>query len=175
MTSKDHEKIYDPLMEGTDVPADGDFSLEEILAEYGTSREQQILRDVERTVSAKTQEPTAKTAAGEQAAMPPEEEAPPEEAPAEKPSRRGHKRILFPGTRREHDAEPVQEEPDEPEPPEEIPLEEALPRSPHPLSLEEVVGSTVDAVMEESREPLLKPRRRRGLLHDRREYTWLMM
>ena len=55
MTSKDHEKIYDPLMEGTDVPADGDFSLEEILAEYGTSREQQILRDVERTVSAKTQ------------------------------------------------------------------------------------------------------------------------
>ena len=108
MTSKDHEKIYDPLMEGTDVPADGDFSLEEILAEYGTSREQQILRDVERTVSAKTQEPTAKTAAGEQAAMPPEEEAPPEEAPAEKPSRRGHKRILFPGTRREHDTEPVQ-------------------------------------------------------------------
>ena len=83
MTSKDHEKIYDPLMEGTDVPADGDFSLEEILAEYGTSREQQILRDVERTVSAKTQEPTAKTAAGKQAAMPPEEEAPPEEAPAD--------------------------------------------------------------------------------------------
>ena len=159
MTSKDHEKIYDPLMEGTDVPADGDFSLEEILAEYGTSREQQILRDVERTVSAKTQEPTAKTAAGKQAAMPPEEEAPPEEAPAEKPSRRGHKRILFPGTRREHDAEPVQEEPDEPERPEEIPLEEALPRSPHPISLEEVVGSTVDAVMEEERrEPLVRPR-----------------
>ena len=166
MTSKDHEKIYDPLMEGTDVPADGDFSLEEILAEYGTSREQKILQDVERTISAEAQEqtpvePEEETPApdAEVQEAPPKEEVP-TEPPEEKEPRRSHKRILFPGTYRGHAAPPEPEEPEEePEPPEEIPLEEALPRSPHPISLEEVVGSTVDAVMEEERrEPLIRPR-----------------
>ena len=166
MTSKDHEKIYDPLMEGTDVPADGDFSLEEILAEYGTSREQKILQDVERTISAESQEqtpvePEVETPApdAEVQEVPAADEVPPE-PPEEKAPRRSHKRILFPGTYRRHAAPPEPEEPEEePEPPEEISLEEALPRSPHPISLEEVVGSTVDAVMEEERrEPLIRPR-----------------
>jgi hypothetical protein len=38
-------------------------------------------------------------------------------------------------------------------------LEQELPQAPRPISLEEVVGTTVDAVMEETREPLLKPKR----------------
>ena len=39
-------------------------------------------------------------------------------------------------------------------------LRQDLPPSPHPITLEDVVGSTVDAVMEEeAQEPLLRPRR----------------
>lgn len=90
------------------------FSLEDILAEYGSSREQKLMEDVERAI----QPPT-----------------PPEEAP-ETP---------------EPPPEPVPEEPPE------------LPPAPKPISLEEVVGSTVDAVMEERKEEdgvvLLKPKR----------------
>ena len=47
------KKPYDALTDaedltaGTDVTAEGDFSLEEILAEYGGSRRQQILEEVE--------------------------------------------------------------------------------------------------------------------------------
>ena len=39
-------------------------------------------------------------------------------------------------------------------------LDMALPKAPRPVSLEDMVGSTVDAVMEESSEPLLPPKRR---------------
>ena len=46
-------------------------------------------------------------------------------------------------------------------------LQRDLPPSPHPITLEDVVGSTVDAVMEEdAQEPLLRPRR--GLFSRRR-------
>ena len=38
-------------------------------------------------------------------------------------------------------------------------MEKELPRAPRPISLEEVVGSTVDAVMDDHHEPLLKPKR----------------
>ena len=52
MAPKDEKKNrYEDLTAGTDVPADGDFSLEEILAEYGGGRKQQILRDVEAQVN----------------------------------------------------------------------------------------------------------------------------
>lgn len=34
---------------------------------------------------------------------------------------------------------------------------EDLPKAPHPVSIEEVVNHTVDAVMEERREPLIRP------------------
>ena len=48
MAPKDENNLYDTLTGGTDVPAaEGDFSLEEILAEYGGSRGQQLMRDVE--------------------------------------------------------------------------------------------------------------------------------
>ena len=53
MAPKDEKKNqYEDLTAGTDVPADGDFSLEEILAEYGGGRKQQILRDVEAALRA---------------------------------------------------------------------------------------------------------------------------
>jgi hypothetical protein len=39
-------------------------------------------------------------------------------------------------------------------------LDMALPKAPRPVTLEDMVGSTVDAVMEEASEPLLPPRRR---------------
>ena len=126
MALKDETKNqYEDLTAGTDVPADGDFSLEEILAEYGGGRKQQILRDVEARVN-----PGPEPVFQEEPA--PEREAPPAKQPPEKPRGRAGK------------AEAPEQE---------------LPPSPHPISLEEVVGSTVDAVMEENREPLLRPRR----------------
>ena len=126
MAPKDEKKNqYEDLTAGTDVPADGDFSLEEILAEYGGGRKQQILRDVEARVN-----PGPEPVFQEEPA--PEREAPPAKQPPEKPRGRAGK------------AEAPEQE---------------LPPSPHPISLEEVVGSTVDAVMEENREPLLRPRR----------------
>ena len=56
MAQKDDKREYDDVMdearwmtEGAAVPLnDPDFSLEEILAEYGGSREQKLMRDVER-------------------------------------------------------------------------------------------------------------------------------
>ena len=126
MALKDETKNqYEDLTAGTDVPADGDFSLEEILTEYGGGRKRQILRDVEARVN-----PGPEPVFQEEPA--PEREAPPAKQPPEKPRGRAGK------------AEAPEQE---------------LPPSPHPISLEEVVGSTVDAVMEENREPLLRPRR----------------
>ena len=126
MALKDETKNqYEDLTAGTDVPADGDFSLEEILAEYGGGRKQQILRDVEARVN-----PGPEPVFQEEPA--PEREALPAKQPPEKSRGRAGK------------AEAPEQE---------------LPPSPHPISLEEVVGSTVDAVMEENREPLLRPRR----------------
>ena len=109
----------------TDVPPLAeDFSLEEILAEYGGSREQRIMEDVEQAVR----------------------ETEPSPAPEEPPT---------PPSRR---AAPKKPEP-APPPPAPEPEPETIPESPRPISLEEVVGSPVDAVMEEHAAPLLKPRR----------------
>ena len=128
MAPRDESKIpYDPLIQSTDVPADGDFSLEEILAEYGGGR-QKLLRDVE-----------AEAVPGPEPAF---QET---EAPAQKRAGRKH-------PEEKRDRPPAQET--EPET-----VLEDLPQAPRPISLEEVVGSTVDAVMEEVQEPLLRPRR----------------
>ncbi len=129
MTPKDDHNIPAP------APED-DYSLEEILAEYGGSLEHHLLRAAEPPPPA-PQESSPKQTAGA---------APAPEVPAEKEP-------------------PVQAPPEVPDP-----LREAekaaeadvarlnIPR-PRPISLEEVVGSTVDAVMEESKEPLLAPKR----------------
>nr|WP_325300010.1 hypothetical protein [uncultured Oscillibacter sp.] len=132
MTPKDENQLNAP------APEDG-YSLEEILAEYGGSLEHHLLRE--------TEPPEAPAPGPAPPEAPPVPVAPPEpEAPP-------------PG--------PAPEPPPEPGP---DPLQEAekaaeadvarlnIPH-PKPISLEDVVGSTVDAVMEEAKEPLLPPKR----------------
>ena len=123
----------------TGVPAaEGEFSLEEILAEYGGSLEQQMLRGVEPQPEQKPAPERAKAAPPPKA---PEEPKPgPDPAVQEELARQEARDKLL--------AQAVDLEK----------LERELPRAPRPISLEEVVGSTVDAVMEEQ-EPLLQPRR----------------
>ena len=132
MVAKDADNQYDDLLSGGVPPAQGDFSLEEILAEFGGGEERRLLRGTE------AEEPPPAPAAQAAPARTPE-------APAEKTAAK---------------KQPVKA------PPAEKAAEE-LPPPPRPISLEDVVGSTVDAVMEEQREPLLKPRRRRGLFSRR--------
>ena len=145
MAPKDEKSLYDDLdalTAGTDVPAaEEDFSLEEILAEYGAGREQQILRDVERAaapeIPSEEPAPVKEPVPGKEPE--PEREAPDPEEERERARQEARDRLL---------AQAVDLEK----------LERELPRAPRPISLEEVVGSTVDAVMEERQEPLLKPR-----------------
>jgi len=94
MASKRKQQLNEPLVEEA-------FCLEDILAEYGGSRGQMLMKDVERAV--------------EDTPPPPKKKA----------------------------------EPD---------ISRDLPKAPRPISLEQVVGHTVDAVMEEQ-EPILQPRR----------------
>jgi len=97
---------------------DPEFSLEDILAEYGSSREQKLMQAVEQEVTGSEASPSA-----EPVTAPAEESAP--------------------------KAEPDPEE---------------LPPAPRPISLEEMVGSTVSAVLEENAsqaEAELKPPRRK--------------
>ncbi len=143
---------YDDLFGSTDIPAsDDDFSLEEILAEYGGSRQQAILRDVEKAIS--QQQEQEEQEEQEEPAPPPEESTPPEEASPE-----------------EEASPPKAESPEDPQQEAARLLDETrsqllaqaldIPKPPHPLSMREVVGSTVDAVMDEAKEPLLPPKRR---------------
>lgn len=130
-------KIEDSL---TDVPAsDEEYSLEEILAEYGGSLEQVLLRDTEAESGPQPEKAS-------QLPIDPSDPQPktvqPETDPVEIPASSGE----TPPPRKESPS--VTEMPPE------------IPRPPRPVTLEEVVGSTVDAVMEEERsEPLLRPRR----------------
>ena len=101
MASKDKDNL------NMDFEAE-EFSLEDILAEYGGSLGQSLVKDAE------------------------VKDVPP-------PQPRTKKKKAPP--------------PPPPEPP-----KEELPRAPKPVSLEQVVGSTVDAVMEEQ-EPILQPKR----------------
>ena len=130
MSPKDqHTMEYDPLTAGTEVSAADDFSLEDILAEFGGGRKQNILRETEETLA------------------PPPEEPKPEKK--DEPPKRSRKVLSFPGVA---SAAPAPQPEPEPEP-------EVLPPDPRPITLEDVVGSTVDAVMEENREELVQPKR----------------
>ena len=141
MAPKDENNLYETLSGGTDVPpAAEEFSLEEILAEYGGSLEQHLL-----------QQKTSKSKA---------EQAPPPEPPeAHGPKRASAPEKAPDGPERER----LQQEARDKLLAQAVDLEKLereLPRAPRPISLEEVVGSTVDAVMEEREaEPILKPRR----------------
>lgn len=142
MASKDEREFDSGVTGGTDVPAlEEDFSLEEILAEYGAGREQRLMEAVEQEARRET-EPAAPPAEGGAKKPPLQTEARPRPAPqvTEKTA-------------------PPQKPPAQPEDLLEE-LRQDLPPSPHPITLEDVVGSTVDAVMEEeAQEPLLRPRR----------------
>ena len=159
MASKDEKERYDGLTGGTDVPASEEhFSLEEILAEYGVGREQRLMEAVEQEVRREEAAPPPAPAAQGQPSKPPRQAEP---ARRTEPARRARS---APKAEQQSPAVPKAD----PEPPD--PLEELrrdLPPSPHPITLEDVVGSTVDAVMEEdAQEPLLRPRR--GLFSRRR-------
>ena len=139
----------------TDEPVqEPEFSLEDILAEYGSSREQMLMEAVEQEAAIAEQNPSAwqehETDAEALAAQLPEPEpAAPEQEPlpeepvlSEKPTVTGEK----------------------PAPKAEVPAPADLPPPPRPISLEEVVGSTVSAVMEENAiraETIQKPPRRK--------------
>lgn len=140
MAAENEKDLYGTA--STDVPAaEGEFSLEEILAEYGGSLEQQMLRNVEREMEP---EPAPRPEPKKPAPPP---EKPPEKAPAPDPAIQAE--LARQEARDKLLAQAVDLEK----------LERELPRSPRPISLEEVVGITVDAVMEEDQEPLLRPRR----------------
>ena len=110
-----------------------EFSLEDILAEYGGSRSQKLMEDVERSAWKKE---TVPPMPDPPAPKRPKKAPPPELSPQEL----ARDKLL---------AQAVDLEK----------LEKELPLPPRPVSLEEVVGSTVSAVMMEEQEPLLKPRR----------------
>ena len=128
-------------------PPEEDYSLEEILAEYGGSLEHHLLRETEVPAESEPPAAPAESAPTREPEAPPVPEPPPEE---------------------EAPPPPPPEPPSAPPTPD--PLQEAeqaaeadvarlnIPH-PRPISLEDVVGSTVDAVMEEAREPLLPPKR----------------
>ena len=166
MASKDEKDRYDGLTGGTDVPvSDERFSLEEILAEYGAGREQRLMEAVEQEAR---REASPAAPPPEPPARKPAAQKPPVQSPPPKPARQtaaARQAQPAPGTgkRAVPKAGPAQPTPEEL-------LEELrrdLPPSPHPITLEDVVGSTVDAVMEEdAQEPLLRPRR--GLFSRRR-------
>ena len=107
--SKDVEKTEYGTGTWDTPPSDEDYTLEEILAEYGSSRQQKIMEEVER-----------------------------ETAPAEPDTPQA----------------PASEQPSAPKPTDDGPEPEAT----RFLSLEELVGTTVGAVMEEHHETLLKPK-----------------
>ena len=169
MTPKDEKTLYDTLeslSSGTDVPpSDEEYLLEEILAEYGAGRGQKILRDVEEKVTAretgdpapqKTQEHTLPLGA-EEPSSPLAEKAEAAPQPAREPSDQAAPKEADSSSAKRISIEVMD-------------LEKPAPGAAgaaRPISLEEVVGSTVDAVMEEQEEPLLKPRRR-GLFSRRK-------
>ena len=132
-----------------------EFSLEDILAEYGSSREQRLMEDVERAA----EQTTAPTAPKQEPSA--EEEAPQQEQPP------------IPQPPPEKSSEPAKPSVRKKEPPKPAPKSEPeLPPVPKPISLEDVVGSTIDAVMEERKEQegvvLLKPKPKRSLFSRRK-------
>lgn len=116
MAGKREKNQYEPDLTSME---DEPYTLEEILAEYGSSRGQKILQEVEQEA---------------------EETLPPDLVP------------------------------DKPEPEirqAEYPKEE-IPPAPRPVSLEDVVNSTVSAVIEERQEPMIRVQKRQRGLFSRR-------
>lgn len=158
MTPKDDNNISSPAPEEN-------YSLEDILEEYGGSLEDHLLRP-----AAGPDAPAEAEDAAPAAEAAPEPPPPPEAASAQAKEDLTKTRPVPapPGKVPAVSAGPARA----PEPPRiPDPIREAdkaaeaeaerlrIPR-PRPISLEDVVGSTVDAVMEEAKEPVLPPPRR---------------
>ena len=128
MAPKDKDNLYDAFLTDVD-PGSEEFSLEEILAEYGGSRSQKLMEDVARSVG--EEPPPGRAQKEKKPDLPPKAPSPkPAEAepPALTPREEARDKLL---------AQAVDLEA----------LEKDLPRPPRPVSLEEVVGSRVEAVM----------------------------
>jgi hypothetical protein len=144
MAEIEHKKPYDALTDaedltaGTDVSPEGDFSLEEILAEYGGSRRQHILEEVEEKTSPEKEAETSSQPCGAE----PAPSAPPADGP---------------GPEEDGASAGCHEQQESPAP------EEVLPPPPRPVSIEQAVGQTVGAVMENRESRMAKRRPRRGL------------
>ena len=151
--SKDVEKTEYGTGTWDTPPSDENYTLEEILAEYGSSRQQKIMEEVERE-TAPAEPDTPKAPAPEQPSAP----KPTETAPSPTPKSamaRWEERIASAAL--EQDGEdPLADDSD----PEEEPRTDdgPEPEATRFLSLEELVGTTVGAVMEEHHETLLKPK-----------------
>lgn len=189
MEAKEKNNPYG-LENATDVPAEQeDYSLEEILAEFGGSLEQTLLRGMEPKPEPEEppEEPSdelpppPQPVPGRARPLPPVNgAAPPPEPPAPKAPPVEEPPVKAPAAPAESPAPAEEPEPEEPVSLEDILadpslrepaaptaeldiLDMALPRAPRPVSLEDMVGSTVSAVMEETAEEPLLPPRRRGL------------
>lgn len=145
MNPKDEKNRYG-VEDVTGVPPSEEaFSLEEILAEFGGSLEQTLLREAAAPEAPPAPEPPPIP----EAPAPPAAPRPPEgRSPAPKA-----------GPLPAEAAKAPEPQPDVPSVELDI-LDMALPKAPRPVTLEDMVGSTVEAVMEEASEPLLRPRRR---------------
>ena len=178
MDPKDKKTQYS-LENATDVPASHeDYSLEEILAEFGGSLEQMLLKGAKTppeedapplppdqaqpplqpvSPEARSLPPEGKPPEPEPVPPPPPEETPPSKEPplpAEESTPEEEPRL------EDILADPSLKEPSTPTIEMDI-LDMALPKAPRPVSLEDMVGSTVSSVIEETAaEPLLPPRRR---------------
>lgn len=129
MSQDDKRTNYDP---GLTAAGEEDYSLEEILTEFGSGLEQMLMRDTE-----------PDSAAPEDAFI--EDSVLEKDTPVPKAAA--------------SDLEPLPESTSpEAAPPEVVLPEVELPCPPRPVLLEEVVGSTVDAVLEETTEHVRKPR-----------------
>ncbi len=177
MTPKDNDKLHTGP---ENAAVEDDYSLEDILAEYGGSLEHQLLRSVEPENTAENPPaapPAEAKAAPETAAKPvppaasgaktapvqknaPKAPEPPPEK-ASPPAEQATQRIPDPPSKpsKPPKAPPIPDPLQEAERAGEAEAERLKIPRPRPISLEDVVGSTVDAVMEESKEAILPPRR----------------
>ena len=151
--SKDVEKTEYGTGTWDTPPSDEDYTLEEILAEYGSSRQQKIMEEVERE-TAPAEPDTPKAPAPAQPSAP----KPTETAPSPTPKSAmalWEERIAAAALEQDGEA-PLADDSD----PEEEPRTDdgPEPEATRFLSLEELVGTTVGAVMEEHHETLLKPK-----------------
>ena len=119
MAPKNEKTLYDALSAGTEE----EFSLEEILAEYGGGLGNSLTKETGLQEETAASEKVKAAAEAEEAAL-------------------VRDKLLAQAV----DLEKLEEE--------------VLPKAPRPISLEEVVGSTVSAVMDEKKEPALKEPRR---------------